>query len=396
MKSIVRFFTLALLLTALGIAGCLNQESAKYLRYNAKADSFHLLAVYEHFRSSSGAILGGNDAAADKQALEQDLVKLRKMWDARQNMITGYLDLDGPAYAQLTPDRKSLVSDTPQPTDPPIAWDQITIKPGQFFKDASGAVGYWHEIAIPGAVVDQMLARIRANIAAEKDVAAAIDAELQRREASNPPIAPADWVAFGKWLGDEVEKERKGDKPAAEGAADAPDRGKEGMRRLIACFDSKSLFDTRAAVAAAKIGPARSAALLTFHLPLTARDSNGILAIFQQFDRYVTALLDKKEAHDKGAAQGLVMVRDPLKQFATAKTAADGSLDIGIDVPGILNRMSAESRERESKAYAQSPENQARAKAFGTAMEQWKDVKVQTNIDAEKLIGEFTTRDLGK
>src|SRR4051794_23794482 len=100
------FRLLAIALTATAVscwaAGCLSQESQKVLRYDAKTDRFHLLAVYQHFRSNPDS---GSGPAADAKSLATDTAKLRHLYDTRDRLIPGYLDLSGPALAELNADR---------------------------------------------------------------------------------------------------------------------------------------------------------------------------------------------------------------------------------------------------------------------------------------------------
>lgn len=373
------------LASVLAISGCLEQESLKILRYDPQSDSFHLLALYQHFRSSGDP---RSLQAQSADTFKKDLASLRELWEVRGRMIPGPYDLGGPAYLD-TADAKR------EPGDPEIAWDKVRIKPGDFFKDADGTLGFWQEAEFPGAVVDQLMALARSRLSRNADFLAAIDAEIQRRD--NGKLKPADWDAFGKLLAQALGKLIKPGEPADAAAKDdANQLDVQIGEQFLACLDLESLKAFRAAVVGQAIGPTRSAARVKFHLPLTARDSKALLALRQQIDPRAASLPDRQRFMSKGNLGLLILLSEPLKQTMTAQAAADG-LDITIDAPPLLNRLSAETYEWASKSYNQSPENQARAKALADeAAAQWNDIHPKTDIDPAKLINEFSSNRLAR
>ncbi|HSI32823.1 MAG: hypothetical protein ACAI43_17515 [Phycisphaerae bacterium] len=383
-----RRFTLAgALLLSLGLcfAGCLQQENIKVLRYDAKADRFEMLAVYEHFRSSdSGVVLvpeKAPDAAAAEKRMLEDAAKLRSIYDARDRLIPGW-DILGVGLYPLTPDRKKFEGEgDPKPGRPAIAWDKVDIKPGRLFKDKDGFIGYWHEIGVPGAVVDQMLARVRVEMSADEDIRQGIAIEKKRR--ADAPQKPADWADITAALKAHLLAEQAG-KP--EGA----DRQKDLGERLRATLDSASLDRILAALDRGDLGPTRVAGRLVLRVPLTRRDADGIAGLVREVDRTVKSILDAKAEPAAGVIEFLAHARGPLSDHAALK-ADDAGLEISLDLVPLLNRFLADQRDTENRDFAKSADAKTRASKMAQTVATWKDVEVVPG-DAEKLIAEFRAR----
>src|SRR5258706_10535129 len=125
-----------LLLAALGVAGCLQDEASMFVRYDQGTDRFGMLTVYEHFRSSNGA--------ANKEGMTTDASQLVRLWEARERMIPVEPSIFGtPNYVELSADRRSVVDAEADVKEAGIAWGTIEIVPGRMLREADGGLGFY-------------------------------------------------------------------------------------------------------------------------------------------------------------------------------------------------------------------------------------------------------------
>jgi len=379
-----RSITLSLLL-AFWLSGCLNQESIKLIRYDAKADRFHLLAVYEHFRSSSNGLAG--DAKAEEKTFTEDVAKLRAIWDTRDRLIPGYLDIGGPTLMELKPDRSGFIKEEVTPGEPPVAWDKVAIHPGKLFKDKNGLIGFWQEVELPGSVIDQVLARQRFQLSKSEDLIAELKSERASRTGK-----PASWEDLAKWTRARLDKIQAKEADAEnEGNTDA--QLKRFSQRLLACMDVPSLDAILAANSRSELGLLRKGSTLILRLPITRRDADGLIAIVRQVEEFTKPLAAPNGPSANGLAEALMLLREPL--LATGHlTADDKGLELSFDAVALFNHLSKTAHEKEMKEFAADEGAKARATKMAATVTTWNDVPLAPDTDPEKIIAEFTNRPL--
>jgi hypothetical protein len=119
----------------LGLGGYLQDEASMFVRYDAGADRFSMLTVYEHFRSS-GPVGNQENLATDAKALV-------RLWAARDRMIPVEPSIFGtPNCLELSEDHRSLVDAEKDVEAAGIGWETIEIIPARCSRMPMGRWGF--------------------------------------------------------------------------------------------------------------------------------------------------------------------------------------------------------------------------------------------------------------
>ena len=368
---------------ALWLAGCLAQEIAMAVRYDAKRDVFAVFTVYEHFRSSRN----GTPVPKTTRPLTAadyaggDLGRLQKLWEGRERLIPlAPLSFDGPIRMELTADRSKIKDAEMLNGDPHVSWDKVEILPGRLFEDRDGLVGYWHEVRVPGSVVDELLRLVRVRLGQDERLSALVDVEVARRKGQKKI---GEWVEVSDWLKKQIELKGAGEKTSQ----DASD---EFERRLVGCLEDRSLEVVSRAVRGGEIDLSRRGAMLRLRIAVTRRDADGLVRLLRQYNASLVRL-EKEKDNPQGKPDPMSLVRAAVETAGTMRADENGCA-FEVNAVALLNQLFAAAREEGAKTFAAD----ANAKAMTKVVEEWQAESLLRGVEVEKLLAEFKSREMGK
>ena len=354
------------------------------VRYDTKADVFAVLTIYEHFRSSrSGTRITANRPLTADDYAAADFGRLKELWEARERTIPFLpISLDGPARLELSADHKRLKDSEPREGDPRISWEKVQIIPGKLFEDRDGLVGYWHEVRIPGSVVDELLHLARVRLGKNEQLLAALDGELERRKTQN---GVGEWRAFSDWL------KAQGDRELARQTA-AADNSEELQRRLLGCLEERSLRDLRRIVGGGELDLSRRGSVLRMRLAATRRDGEGMMAVLRQLNDYL--LQREKRTPEPAEAERFAFLLREAVAAAGAVSADESGCTFSLDIVPVLNHLFTTARQEGAKLllFAADANAKVDAKAMAKLVEGWQGESLIKGADVEKLLAEFNSR----
>ena len=189
------FVVCALLAT---VSGCLEADSAFYLRYDQEKDSFSQLRIFSNIRSSKPDELRYLFALTQ---LKDDVMILP---------LPGILG-PPPAFVRLPGGKIHPLNLSTPPggfkdkldfskADPfPIDLAAIKIRPGKFFLNEKKNLCYSHEVEVPGKIVDQLIVAVNQNVCQE--LSKSLDEMIRADADENLPRI--SWDDFRKKLRDQ-------------------------------------------------------------------------------------------------------------------------------------------------------------------------------------------------
>jgi hypothetical protein len=310
---------------------------------------------------------------------EAELATLRKLWDQREQMIPVFPGgWDGPWRLVLSADHKKPADVDDWPAEPPVSWQKLQIRPGRMFTDRDGYVGYWHEVVIPGSVIDELLRLATARLLAHAgELIGTLDQELVRRGAGNAPVA--DWAELSRQLIAAV------DAPVAERAVKLND-GAEWGRRVLACLDHGSLEGLRAALISGEgLRLARDGTKFRVTLPLSRRDATGMAALAKAYQVVLVRLAQDEPDN------ALLALAVRMGGSLSMASEGDASCTVTLDPLPALNEFFELCRSEGAKRFAADAEARADANAMARAIERWNGAAIDAGVDVEKLKRELLT-----
>jgi len=294
--------SLATLALALSLSGCLDADKISTVSYDAKADAFTVLRLYINIH--------GDQPEDAKNLLamyaNRDHILPVELWSILgekgiMRMSDGVREVD---LGKATMDVGEI--------KPPFDISTLENKPGKFFANTDGNICYYHQITIPGAAMDKMVAW--AQDEAQKQIAKLAADEIDSRKLGGKRVS---WDHQRKILQGgirglpEADRERQG----------------EGETMLISAMDDASLqlladaAKKNAFTLSRKAGVFRAAAKIS---PDDAREIKATLAM-------VRAELQNQIEGGAGMTRediGAAMIVDALD----VTTAADGRVEAGADI----------------------------------------------------------------
>jgi hypothetical protein len=369
-----KFFVGGLILIgALGLGGCLQDEASMFVRYDEGADRFAMLTVYEHFRSSG--------SVGNKENLATDTKELVRLWEARDRLIPIEPSIFGtPNCLELSADHRSLVDAEKDVEAAGIAWETIEIIPGKMFKDADGALGLYQEVRVPGKVVDAWLGLAAARLAKNEGLVKALAEERARRQGGGGRKA---WAAVRTQAREAVERSL-----ARLDLENAPHvEGDEAIiADLWACLEDRSLEAVRDWMNGQKITFARRGRTVNVVIPLTAADAKEVAGLVvdlgKTWDTFSAADAQKAGPEATIARR----VRPAIKEAIDFKALENG-LQISVDMVGLENGLVSSMRAGREMQYRGNAEMREAAKAMADAA--GPKVTVSEGVDVAKVIEEF-------
>lgn len=371
------------------LSGCLVQEITTVVRYDAKSDVFAVFTVFEHFRSSrNGTPTPVKKNATPADYAQADLGKLKDIWGGRDRLIPlGPLTLDGPLKTFLTEDRRGLSAEPHTKTgeapagEPPISWDKLQIIPGKLFEDRDGLMGYWHEVRIPGSVVDELLAFARVQFRKSNELIELLDTEAKDRQAGKKP---SQWTDASTWIKKKIESSGKENT--------SKDDSLELERKLLGCLEDPSLATIDKAVRKGEFELSRSGEIIRLKLALTRRDAEGLTALLQQIN---TSLIDVEKNNPNQMENYKLAFVLRAAADATAKLSADeNGFAVEVNSVAFLNHLFSAAREEQATRFAADANAKVDAAAMAKEVKGWQPAEIEKGVEVQKLLAGFNAEKL--
>ena len=374
----------------LWLSGCLAQEITTVVRYDRKGDVFAVFTVYEHFRSnrSGTATPAANKNPTPAEYAQGDLGKLKDIWEGRDRLLPlGPVSLDGPLKTFLTLDRhglsaepKSKTSDWP-PGEPTVSWEKLQIIPGKLFEDQNGMIGYWHEVRIPGSVVDELLAFARVQLRKNADLIELLDVEAEDRHVGKDL---GQWADVSAWVKKKIESAGKDD-GSKEGSL-------EFERRILNCFETRSLAAVDKAIRKGEFELSRSGETIRLKLALTRRDAEGLASVMRQVNTSLIEL-EKDNAEQRENSKLAFVIRAAVE--ASGKLSADeNGFAIEMNSVALLNNLFSAAGEEQARIFAADTKAKVDAAAMAKEVKDWQGGTIEKGVEVKKLLTEFNARKL--
>jgi len=363
--------------------GCLRANVLDFARYDEKTDTYHFLKVYTH--------VAGTDAELDWIA---------RLWKHRGQVITipELLPVFSKEPALLrVGERETQAIEIGEPSTEAapsqkadISLAPIEIRPGKFFLSADKTLCCYHQVVVPGKLIDDLCAIAKKDL--RKSAIDGVDAELARRRDGGRTIS---WEQLRAAIRKSVDKDKKpaadaekpgpadGEQPA-EGGAPTGDQGEPqpGEDQPIRAMDERSLKMIRKAAEDGTLGVGRKGFQLQLRVPMTPADRREAMA---------TVEMAKKTFLDSVVRGENLDATEPMKQWETAVSAAvraeegpEGALLLVLDVGKyveLATRDRRDARPIESSAadYRRAVE---KVRAAG--------ITIDENLTLDQVIQSFT------
>ena len=250
------FVYTVLSLLLLFMPGCVRGKKSIAVIYDGQKDEYRILSVYRGIHSD------------DEKTTIQDIDHLKQLWLSRWSLINSPEPefFGESAYIRLKSDQFCRVSLGSQPeylevVRSTLALDKIKVRPGRFFLDESSSLAYYHQVVIPGEIIDKALKHLHeSGIAGNaEEIAKPIRQELEKRSKG---IKPSTWDAVGRDL---IEMIRT--------------QGGRPMSQSTSPLDTDSLMALERSILNGSINLSRDGGKLSLQLPLSEADVAGCLAM---------------------------------------------------------------------------------------------------------------------
>lgn len=277
------------LIVALGLllfGGCIQAKIIRFMAYDAASDSFTFVHVYANLASQE----------------ESELDHIEALWQRRENLIlnalpelalfsspTIFLRLDTHAYSKLPLAHQPREQAKRLTTT--VDLDAIEVHPGEFFLNEHGNACYYHQINVPGEVVDGVLEEIAPVLA----TALGEYAQARLEQAATEDAQAVTWMKFREALLASLQAELGG----AQGGEQAPPPPAEIP------LDADSLRLLKEAGQKRQLLVEREGGAIAIVLPLSARDSREAVATFEMVQQLASDLQAKGKPVDTLLANAL-------------------------------------------------------------------------------------------
>jgi hypothetical protein len=389
---ILRNFATPLLATlaVLYLSGCLVSEAVVHVLYDGGRDEFRQLIVYERFRyRPDGATVQPQPGQPPKPYdWNKDFAELQKIYAERAQTL--FIE---PSPSRLfgmigrlvrTADGKLVEPWPPVAGEPPINFNDVTIKPGELFKDADGYLGYSHEMVVPGKFIDAALKSAVFHMSRDPSSTKQIADEIARRDAGGARLA---WKDLIERTAAEVRKKAAGPGGAEEPAKPDEPALVEGLpdkNNPICYLEVASLKALQKTLADGTLDLGRRKSRLYVRLPLSPDDAKNAATLAAEVRKEaLTARPDDKP----DIATLRKKLREAADQGLTVELPAAGGLELSLDLPTIVNALSEALHDGLTAEFKKDPEEQKRAKEFADRAD--KEMQVKVGVTAQKLLADF-------
>jgi hypothetical protein len=313
------------LIIAVLLSGCLDGDKTIIARYDKDKDAFCILTVWQNIRAEERN--GEYDPLAD-------LAYLEKLFNNRDHLLFhpvgsplfegilsdhALLRLAGDQYAKVDLSRAGE-SET---KDSPVDLEKITILPGEFFLREPGNLCYYHQVVIPGEVIDAYLKNASGELS--QWLANAMADELKRRAFEK--FIP-DWDRYSKKLLAAVEAGLKS------AIADGPEP--QNLDGNVP-FSDKTLNVIYKAAIGKEIALVREGSVIRVALPTDNEGDDAVrtLKILSDLQSTMRILSKNLKPRDGEGARQAVLYQ---KMAEVPEFSRDGSnLVLKFDMAGFIN-----------------------------------------------------------
>ncbi len=376
---------------ALTIAGCLQADKRIGMQYDKASDQFTFLVLFNHISSDKLATDGGDpdgdsDYLKTLYANRDHLILLPELMQPMEDSQLplapftsddfGWLRLSASQFARVSLGAPAGT----QPAQSTLGLGTIQIKPGKLFNDGGSNLCYYHQIVVPGKVVDGAL-----------DIVAAAEAPIIESALDDEIASRGSGVVTGTWEQLAAAMVAKINSIPEDPAADAPDASP--LPDLPHVFSMESLRAMKVAASGGKVDLSRSGSTLTLKMPMSADDAAGIVA---NWPTVRDAALAKVQGMARKRLALLAADSSAIDPAATARTLAESigfarngaGLSVSIDIVafeqflsdwGSLNEAGMKKDDRQSR------DDLGREMAAAAA----RKIAVDTDLTVAKVMGDF-------
>jgi hypothetical protein len=372
--------TMVAVLVALAgmLAGCLEAEKTVQVRYDKDKDEFTYLVVYQRIRNGKDQ-KGKTDPAAD-------LKHLTALYQNRDHLLIGPAGSPRPleewgedGWLRLSPELAAIVDlDSAKlnlaTTRPGIPLDQVQVKPGRLFVGEGGGLCYYHQITVPGKVVEAAMAigpsRARDNDMVKR-ISGMIGGELARRSGGGAPMTLQEAKEkLVPLLVQQLTREMVD--------ADA----QPGKLPVGFPFSDAGLKALRDAYEKGQVATQRRGSQVFVRLRLTEADAADAVALLDELQKQIEATLqDQTKIIPKSirTAQALRKLAAGLKRTVVEKDTLELSMDL-VDLMGLFDKPADPLKEVE-------PDALERAKTF--AVQVTGQLDVAKDVTIQQIVADF-------
>jgi hypothetical protein len=296
--------------------GCLQGDKIVSAAYDPATDQFRFLTILRNIHSTDQM----NDARTGQPVVNDQW--LMAVYANRDHLIIPpvYIDIFGMAafvrksnseYVRINLGDKGKLNVEKTKID----LDRIQIKPGKFFLEGPDRLAYYHQITVPGTVVDEALAVLTQELAKPDSVIGAIDHELNRRANGEPAMS---WEDFDQRTIDSLLNRSTQKHPNNSGGSP---------------LETQSLKMLQAQLAQGQMAFQRNGPEVWLTGELTSQDVKGALAFVDHFRAATNEQLKNPPTGPGHSMQQLHTFRDLLacvKIVATDPTHVKVSTDVVV------------------------------------------------------------------
>jgi hypothetical protein len=310
-KRFARIAVLVLAVCPLFCAGCVHGTVRTFVKYEPKDDSFRCLQVYTNLTATT----------------DQDADHLASLWNRRRSIILEPWQL--PLFSWEATERQAkhkyctVDLGTPPRNEPSIKvtsadLDSIRVVPGEFYLNRHGNLSYYHQVVMPGKVLD---AKIKGFIPSMAEQWAEWARDYRQR-AEKEPEKLLTWDEARKLLGTKLFE--KG--VAKAGAPDEtlgermPRLEPESIRLLIKAGADRSLKFSR------------HRQMLTAIVPLSSKDTQEVLATVDLIRDTIRKRIKAGEPVEESVAKFL--------ESFTLRQVEGAGLEVSVDLVKLTRNRS--------------------------------------------------------
>lgn len=317
--------------------GCLEFQKTSRWRYDEERDEFSYLTVYENFATTQGVIATKPRASTEAEVRgDEDAAFLEAFYRNRAHLLPNpiyspwLMVLSEPAALRREA-RQWAVFDLRQgrgtqlvQRETAVSLEKVRILPGELYATAGGGVGYYHQVVVPGAVVDAWLEAGWHHKAFEEG----LKEEIAKEKAARRETPGLTWEEATPALVD-LWRKKLHDQTAEKTAV-----WRRLQERPLAMLEDRTL-DLYAKDGLEKASVSRDHGTLTLHIPMGPKDGAAISKLFTAFKqdiRGAAAEMLKPLNIEQPDSQEWVIVADKLLGPADMHQEAGELLTVRIDL----------------------------------------------------------------
>jgi hypothetical protein len=356
-------------------SGCIQATVYSIGKYDAKADSIRLIQIYTNIRVD----------------WKEDLDHLVSLWERRNSIIIQPTDLSfaGMMAFERKEKNKFCLLDLghppegkPETQSTTVDLDSIKVIPGEFYCNAHGNLGYYHQIVVPGKTFDAFLKEITPRCAEGLATAANKQIELAR----NDKLKRLTW---GKWR-ESLVKQAFSD-PELNALQMAlfsqlvvvEDKNKdiEKIDDQLLPWDMESLRLLSKAATDKSFKLTRNREKITGIIPLSKKDCGEIIATFE----FIQKAAEDRIKAGKPVGPGLM---ETFETFELKYVEASG-LEISVDIPKLIGAMNARHPKFGGNNFEGAPRHGDNILKYTVAWIQARKIPINNKLSIKDVVSDF-------